>query len=276
MNKNHVPDWKLEDYLLGELPPGEFEAICELERADESVRLRIEALRASNEEILAKYPPELVLGKSAPRFAGVRGPSRQRRSRGGIPRWAVPAFACAALLLILPVWVILPTSSDGAEETVVYNTRTKGDVEAAGLTHPALEVWRKSGDDAERLAPETAVREGDVVQVRYIVPESCYGALVSMDGRGVMTVHLAADNGKAAPLTPGRPVALGTSYKLDDAPAFEAFYLITAAWEFDLKAVNPVLKSAKHPIGDGQTLPLPQKQVTAFVLRKFSNGNGAN
>jgi hypothetical protein len=142
------------------------------------------------------------------------------------------------------------------------------DVRYKGMT-PSIEVWRKDGNSAEKLAPKSVARTGDIVQLRYVVPEFCYGALVSVDGRGVLTVHLSGDSGKAAPLTPGRPVALDNSYQLDDAPLFEVFYLITAPERFDVDSAAQLLKKASHPIEGKRGLPLPKKQrVTAFTLNK--------
>jgi hypothetical protein len=193
------------------------------------------------------------------------------RGRGGMPRWALPAFACVALLLAIPV--IRPPASDNPAVAAAYEDRIKGS--AGGLPSPGLAIWRKVAGGAEKLAPESAAQTGDIVQLRYIVPESCYGALLSVDGRGVMTVHLSGDDGKAMPLTPGRPIALDMSYQLDDAPKFEAFYLITAPDKFELEPVKTTLMGADHPIGSGEGLPLPEKQVTAFTLKKF-DGKGIN
>jgi len=266
-NKNHVPDWKLERYLLGELPADELAGIAALESGDDELRGRIAALGDGNAAILAKYPPAWMARKASLASAGESGGAGVSGStvrHRGIPRWAGPVFACAALLVIIPLYMFSADTAGGAE-AVVYENRVKGDL----VTNPSLEVWRKAGDDAEKLTPGTAVREGDIVQLRYIVPKSCYGALVSMDGRGVLTVHLSGSDGGAVPLTPGRPIALKTSYQLDDAPKYEAFYLITASDKFDLEAVKLKLMGASHPLGSGQETALPEKQVTAFTLKKL-------
>jgi hypothetical protein len=267
-----IPVWKLERYLLGELSAGEIEAIRETERSNVELRGRIDALRAEGAELLRKHPLKT---------AAASKPACPFWARMDIYRWALPAFACAALLVILPMRLLQPptvppllASIDTPINTLVNasvnnnmngmtdeGTRVKGAV--AGI-----EVWRKAGESAERLAPEAAARAGDIVQLRYAVPESCYGALVSVDGRGVLTVHLSGDSGKAAPLTPGRLVALKSSYQLDDAPKFEAFYLITAADNFDIDGVERALRRLEHPL-DGGRKTLPQNQnVSSFTLRK--------
>jgi len=276
MNKVHVPDWKLERYLLGELPSDELGAIAALERGDDELRGRIAALRADDDAILARYPPAWMVRKMRLASAGGTGVAggsaatsgfARQRGRGGIPRWAIPVFACATLLLMLPLYTFWGAEPHNPELAGVYENRTKGGV----VTSPMLEVWRKAGDVAEKLAPNAGVQDGDIVQLRYIVPKACYGALLSVDGRGVLTVHLSGANGNAARLTPGRLIALQEAYQLDDAPMYEAFYLITAAQNFDLESVKATLKDASHPVGEGQSLSLPRKQVTAFTLRKFDD-----
>jgi len=289
MNGNSIPKWKLEWYLAGALPAEELILIAQLEQSDDKLRGRIEALRADNEEILAKYRSQIIsweTEKTELVGAGVSNKDAKDANRllmkkvfadklkfpqpPSFTRWAIPAFACAALFIVLPALLVLPITEHYSEK--VYATRTKGEISEAA---PGLEVWRKAGDGAEKLAPEATVSAGDIVQLRYIVPHSCYGALLSMDGRGVLTVHLSGNDGQAVPLTPGRPVALKTSYKLDDAPAFEAFYLITAQNNFNLESVRQILMDVKHPIDDEQILLLPEKQVAAFTLRKY-DGKGVN
>jgi hypothetical protein len=279
MNGNNIPKWKLEWYLAGALPPRELAAIGSLEESDQKLRGRIDALRASNAEILAKYPSAVMAKKAmAANLCGGGGINcvnnfnndncggGGKKARSGIPRWTIPAFACAALLAILPVRMVL-TGQTEDNSNVVYNTRTKGEVNEE-IPAASLEVWRKTRDEAERLAPQAAVSAGDIVQLRYIVPQSCYGALLSVDGRGTLTVHLSGNDGRAALLTAGRPVALKQSYKLDDAPKFEAFYLITAQNNFNLEAVRLKLMDVKHPAGGEQELLLPQKQIASFILMK--------
>jgi hypothetical protein len=264
MTKDIIPDWKLERYLLGELPARELEDIRILEGMRGDVRERAEALRADNAAVLDRCPPE-TMGRNIENASAVdkEGVPKWRAAvrryqpptvRTGVPKWTVPAVICAIALLIIPIRLIPRIDTDAAQyQNGVEDDRVKG-------TTPGIEVWRKNGAEAERLSQEALARSGDIVQLRYTVPEFCYGALVSIDGRGVLTVHLSGDSGKAAPLTPGRPIALSNSYQLDDAPLFETFYLVTAKDNFDIESVMPSLLDKKH---------LPEDQlVTAFTLRK--------
>jgi len=257
MEKNIVPDWKLERYLLGELPARELEDIRILEGTRGGIWERLEALRAENGAILNRYPPE-AMGRKIEKASAVdkdgvskRRLAVRRYSPSSVPFWAIPAVICLAALLIVPIRLFAPSTPIPGG---IWEDRVKG------ASAQSIEVWRKNGAEAERLQQEALARSGDVVQLRYIVPEFCYGALISVDGRGVLTVHLSGESDSAAPLTPGRPIALNSSYQLDDAPLFETFYLVTAKDNFDIESVKRSLLDKKY---------LPKDQlVTAFTLRK--------
>jgi len=279
INKTQAPVWKLEFYLLGELPADELSELRALEQNDAEFRAQIAELRAVNEKILAQYPPALMAAKyqnarakKSGLFGFPRKPAREPR-RGWnwniFSRWAVPAFVCAAALVCLPARLFPPAgisqTAPGAPD-IPTAPETDG-VRVKGLA-PSLEVWRKSGGSAEKLTPRDVTRAGDILQLRYIVPKPCYGALVSVDGRGVITVHLAGDSGNAAALTPGRPVALDSAYRLDDAPRFETFYLITADGNFDVDAAAQSLKNAEFSVGEGGAKFLGGRLVTEFMLLK--------
>jgi hypothetical protein len=269
MEKNIIQDWKLERYLLGELPAQEFEDIRILESARDGVRERLEALRAENAAILRRYPPEAVGRKienasaidrnGVPKWRAVVNRYKpQSVKTTGVPKWVIPAAVCAIALLIIPIRLAQVDTGAAQYQNGAFEDRAKG----TG-TAQSIEVWRKNGAEAERLPPDAVARSGDVIQLRYIVPEPCYGALISVDGRGVTTVHLSGESGKATPLTPGRPVALSNSYQLDDAPLFETFYLVTAKDNFDIESVKQSLLDRNNK----QYLHKDQF-ITIFTLRK--------
>jgi hypothetical protein len=109
---------------------------------------------------------------------------------------------------------------------------------------PRMEVWKKTGDSAIQMMNMGEAREGDEIQLRYSVPEKCYGLLFSMDGNGTLTMHMAEGN-KAIALEPGKMTTLPFAYKLDNAPKFEKFFFVTSreAFELDANDVDAVLKN---------------------------------
>jgi len=266
MKENTVPDWKLERYLLGELPERELEGIRILEAERGGVWERLEALRADDAATFKRYPPDAmgrkiekastVDGDGVPKWRSVvRSHQVPKHSFWtGMPKLAVPIAVCALALLVIPLRSVITTARVDTNGAFDVDDRPKG-------TTQSIEVWRQNGAAAERLQQESVARSGDVVQLRYVVPESCYGALISIDGRGVLTVHLSGESGKAAKLTPGRPIALNNSYQLDDAPLFETFYLVTAKDNFDVESVTKSLKAGKRTLSGNQL-------ITAFTLKK--------
>jgi hypothetical protein len=164
---------------------------------------------------------------------------------------AVPA----ALALAVVVVALRPTPEEG--------DRSKGD--------PAsLLVYRSTGRGSEPLSDEDVARAGDVVRIGYRSSERVFGAIVSIDGRGVMTRHLPADGTRALPLEPGRVVLLDDAFELDDAPAVERFYLITAPTSFDVAPVFDAVRRTVPGKGNGLTRPdVPRSMnVVTFSLRK--------
>lgn len=235
MKHPEIPDWKLERYVLGELPKSEFDAIRARLPDDPHLRERIEALRRSDAELLEKYPPAWMARQ-------MQQPELKRPANKmiGMSRWMAPALLFGAALVMTPMLFVANTDTVAPNGQVAWNdTRIKG-MEAR------LEVWRKTGDSAEKLAPRSTAQAGDQIQLRYTVPERCYGALVSVDGRGVVTLHMAGEGGAARLLEPGKTITLGNAYQLDDAPRFETFFLITSPHEFDLAKTTQALATRQN------------------------------
>ena len=267
-----VSDYEIWRCLADDLPEEELEALNAREREDAELRRRIAEKRTQSEQILALHPPAEMAAKYMAHRASLtrRGFWKKlaRRIRDKYRSWdsldlkrfsrrAVPALVCAAALLYLPARVFMPAVHTAAFDA---GAEVRGDrVKSAA---PSLDVWRKVDNGAEPLAPGAAVRNGDIVQVRYVVPEPCYGAIVSLDGRGVLTVHFTGESGKAARLTPSPPADIGNAYRLDDAPRFETFYFITADKNFDVNTVAESLKNGGDLRGGGL-------RVTEFMLRKI-------
>ena len=96
-DRSAIPDWKLERYLLGELPSEELEGIRREARQSRALRERLDALERSDLEIRDRYPPGWmarrirekadVSARTAPVGAG-RFPSRL---------WPMPALPALAL-----------------------------------------------------------------------------------------------------------------------------------------------------------------------------------
>ena len=253
-----IPDWKLERYLTGDLPEGEMREIRELEKTDEIFAGRVKMMREDNAAILKKLPFERLSEKMDARELG-SGRDMFISGKGMPAGFRLVKFAAAAALVLAVVSVALFSQREigpdagtqvagGAQLMDVAMVDASeipggaGDTRIKGLD-ARMEVWKKTGDSAVQMSNLGEAREGDEIQLRYAVPEKCFGMLFSMDGNGTLTMHM-ADGSSAVALEPGKMTTLPFAYKLDNAPKFEKFFLLTsrAAFELDANNIDALLK----------------------------------
>jgi hypothetical protein len=262
MNNVRIPEWKLERYLIGELPALEMESIRRAAESDPAVRQRLEQLWLSNQDILAQYPPDLMTHQIQARATPAA--SSQPASGISIGRFgSLPKLAAVALALTVVFLIFFPRQIDRTlKDGTTVETRLKGGA-------PSLVLYRKIPSGAERLSEGSIARPGDTVQIAYWGIGEHYGAIVSLDGSGVVTLHFPEHGSQAAPLEAGRLTRLASAYELDDAPGWECFYFVTSDKPF---AIDPVLQSARS-VGQVNSAPdrLPLADAFAqsvFLLRK--------
>lgn len=265
MKPEPVRVWLVERVALGEAPPGYQLTPYEQHLAEE--------LRRRNADELAALPPARVAAEvrrralgSGSRRRGVASPARA----ASVPRswaWTGAAVAAAMVLFVVSEPQMGPIEVPGArraENSGTEVTRIKG--------RPALIAHRQTPRGAELLRSDDVVRAGDRVQLGVRVAEPVHAALVSIDGRGVTTLHVPKD--VAAPpaeLAPGT-TSMPFSYELDDAPDFERFFLVTADAPFSTQAIQQAAEElAAEPAGIAARallqLPPELEQVT-LRLRK--------
>lgn len=231
-----VPDLLLEQYALGELSDVERAEIEEALDSDSSLRARLEALEASNEEILSKARPAQIAAAIRRRMLSSEGLARAGGGPGRRASSRPALYLSAAALLIVLAGVALTRTL--LFPSVDDLSRPKGGA-------PGFSVYRKSSAAPEELRDGTTAAAGDLLQIKYSAGGARYGAIFSLDGRGRLTRHFPAPGagpGSAAPrLSPGG-AALDAAYELDDAPEFERFFLITSKSEFDLSSAASALR----------------------------------
>ena len=206
MDERKIP-WKSEWKAAG-LDPGPM--------TGDELKL-VSRLEAENREFLEKHP--FSTGKPVPKTRAFRW--------GAL---ALPLAAAAALVVVVTV-----------PQTFWSSARTDQD-RIKGTGDPVLVVYKEGPTGAVKLEARATVRAGDVVQAAYQVTKPTQGAVLSVDGEGNVTVHLAKD-GRSAALVPGGSHPLEFSYELDRAPRFEVFFLLTSERPFDLEPVRQVLRT---------------------------------
>jgi len=239
---NKISDFKLERYLLGELPESEMAALQKREAEDEIFAARVAEMRLQGKRFVAENP-FAALEERIEAAGGVE-------NRAVAPRNTLWLKVAAALVIALGIFsaVVLNRNVDTfdsqnasmevAMADMDNGTRIKG-------MQASLEVWKKTGDSAVQMVNLGNASEGDEIQLRYRVPQKCFGMLFSMDGNGTITMHMGEGN-KAIELEPGKMTTLPFAYKLDNAPKFEKFFLLTSqnAFEIDGNDIDKSLKQA--------------------------------
>ncbi len=218
---SRTPDWLVERLHRGDLSPAEAAELHARLDADREPG-RLDALAHDDAEILRAHPPGAVAAEIRRRARLAAAPRARRR----LLLAAVPVAAAAAALVVLRLPP--PAAEDG--------TRAKG-------LSPHLVVHRHGARaEAEALARAARVRAGDVLQLSYVSAGRRYGVVVSVDGRGVVTRHGPGDGAAAAQLGDGGAVPLDHAYRLDDAPSFERFFLVTGDSPFPVQPVLDALR----------------------------------
>ena len=267
-----IPDWKLERFLTGDLPEEEMNKLRELEANDAVFANRVKMLREDNKAILSKLPFEALAANlgTVTEAAGSAANAAEYAAKNA-PRFTLVKFAAAAMFVFAVALVAFFAQSEtsvmnervgsdvaavnGSQNTQVALAENESDTRIKGLD-ARMEVWKKMPAGIVQLNDLDSVGEGDEIQLRYAVPEKCFGLLFSMDGNGALTLHM-GDGVKAIELAPGKMNSLPFAYKLDDAPYFEKFFFVTSPKEFAVEE-NDVDKLLKRS----------DVKVIGFTLKK--------
>jgi hypothetical protein len=234
-NDRKVPDWLLERVALGELPPGDLEVARLSLRAEPGGEARLQALGESNLEILRAYPPDAMVESIHRRakLASAEEGFETAKQRGRLAKvflvgapLAAAAAAVVVFLVAAPGGPLIPAEDEIGPEV----TRVKG-------LMPHLFVYRKTADATERLDRGAKARARDLLQLSYVAAGAKYGAVLSVDGRGDVTLHFPGSPASSTALSPEGETPLDHSYELDDAPGFERFFFVTSQQPFDVASV---------------------------------------
>ncbi len=228
---SRVPDFIIERVHLGEATSEQRARVL----ASPEAQARLEALSEANTAFLEAHPAEEALPEIERRLHLARtrdavAARRRRMATGG--SLLVPA-ATAALALLL----IAPPQVDPSGGTVI--DPIDGEIRVKGLK-PKLHVYHQDRGRASTLHGGQVLAEGDELQLAYTRGGASHGVLISIDGRGAVTLH--APDSADTTLLPGKHV-IPHAYRLDDAPVFERFFLVTSDHPID---VDRVMSEAQH------------------------------
>jgi len=275
-----ISDYRLERFVLGELPPGEAGEVERAAAVDSRVRAALDTIDASNLAIIARYPAADFKSALLSRLevAEVGKPGRGRRrlfpALVAFPwRRGLAVTAAAAVLVIAAVLVVpgikrpsgAPLFGPGLDETVV---KGEGGID---LTQTQLLVYKKHGGLAETLTDGNEAGPGALLQLAYVAAAEPHGVILSIDGRGGVTRHFPAEEGGSTLLALNRRSLLPNAIELDDAPGFERFFLVTSKEPIDVAAVLARAgELATDPVRARNSkldLPAGLKQKSVLILK---------
>ena len=267
-------EWTYERYRLGELSESERR---ELE-AEPDFRDRMAALDESDRRILEMYPAADMARAIRLRAAeedstgdGVVPTDEEAETRRFRPFRSIVPLAAAAALIAAALLVVPRMGTRAVHDDASDVLRIKGldrpDLPAA----PELVLYRNGPAGAELLESGDLAREHDLLQVGYLGGGNWWGAIVSVDGSGVVTRHWPTDTGDSVPLERGGETLLPYAYELDDAPDFEAFALVWSDASFPVADAESLLSGFRSgdPVPDASFLnPAGKTGVIMITIRK--------
>lgn len=137
---------------------------------------------------------------------------------------------------------------------------------------PRLLIHRQRAGRIERLHDGDRAAEGDLVQMSYVAAGNRYGVVVSLDGRGGVTLHYPEQPEAPPHLVLRGEHALDHAYELDDAQSYERFIFVTSS---DPAMKTGVVLAAAHRLAQRgvsarhSALPLPERwQQSSVTLLK--------
>jgi len=241
MKIDQIPDIYIEQYILNELPDNLRKEMDKLMEEHPSLTDRIEKIKKSDETILAAYPAESVISEiieKKNRVNEIKNSSRRdnagdqnrtflnlykKVNRLSAKRYTLSLASAAAAVVI--IFFMIP----GVNITDSFKKGYDTDVRIKGLESKLI-IYRMKGKEVEELKNSDTAREGDIIQLGYIAADKFkYGTIISIDGRGTVTLHYPDSAESNSELIMNKKVLLNRSYELDDSPSFEKFIMILSA-----------------------------------------------
>ena len=237
MNEN-ISDFKLEQWLQGELSQTEAERIASIVAQNKELAARIEQLKKHTEEFLRKHPPDqfrMAVEQKLHLANAQQKHNAHKRSTGGF-YWRISAgvlAVCIALIVIVPGLLDKNQQATTNQTNPTENSGIRIKGERVYLMAHLVETETVLIDDQEvkkqkqtRLLDGDQVKPGDRIQLSINHAQGRSFVIFSIDGAGVTSDHYATES--TSPTEKRDFFPLQNSYRLDNAPDFENFYLVSA------------------------------------------------
>ena len=224
LNDSNISDLLLEKYLLNELIDEDLKRVQDYLKNPEALN-RLNALKASNKEILEAFPPEemvtIIEGRRHNYFDNLFKAIYSLFTKP-ISRYAFGS----AFAIVFIYFLVTPFFLSNYEQ--YKPNRLKG-------LKQHLLIYKKSGSSVEKLTHNSFAKENDILQISYVSSGFKYGMIFSIDGRRAVTLHYPANIKDNSLLNPEGEIFLQNSFQLDDAPSFEKFIFLASNKTINVK-----------------------------------------
>lgn len=283
-----ISDFHLERFALGELPPDMLRKLEARLSSDSALRDRLDAILAHERQFKTAFPaagmvPRIKTAAESPAPLSAQSPLSPLSPPSSFSRpatrppakpslserfpwgfrpslgWRIAGAFTILLLVAVPIVLLKqPLTTDTATDEV----RLKG-------MQPELRLHRNTPAGPERLASGAAAAAGDVIQIEFHPGDYPYGAIVSVDGSGSVTLHWPKGPDTGTALSAFRKYRLPEAFRLDAAPKFERFHLLLSRKPIDLKAAGKLLTASAGRSEDWLASQVPESVcVVTFTLAK--------
>ena len=256
-----TPELLVEKLIHGELSDAEAQQVRKRLEAEGGLE-RIDALKASNADILSEYAPVQLAASIRMRHEIAEKEKWKKRRLALLPLSA--AFAAAAAITLFMIFPVAPSTTmpinSNSPADAAYSDHPGEYVGIRGDGEPMLNVGKRTVDGQEWLKDGASVAAGDELQIKFNAGHAHSLIICSVDGQGEVSLHYPLSENDSTKVAPMSAKILPYGYTLDDAPRFERFILVWSENDKPL-SVKDVLKSVTHMSNARNSAPKLDKGV---------------
>ncbi len=283
-------DFQLEQFLLNELPDEIMDNIRIQIQTDSELKSRVDKLKNSSSDILEKYTADLMAAKirsgimleKEKIYASASGVQKNNLAvKDNTPFMKIFSDYFKGKSLKLVYSISAASVATLAAFVIIFNLPgiftgsipVKDDdvIRIKGM-EPGISIHRKTGSSIEKLKDMAKASRGDLLQIGYIsTGEYKYGTILSIDGRGSVTLHFPESESGETLIKLNRKVMLKRAYELDDSPYYEKFILIISVKPIDVKSViekAKILAQSRESALNGQLTADGSSLEFSLTLKK--------
>lgn len=268
MKNNSLSRWHIEQFAAGELDPVARRQFEEQMRDDPELQRLVSEIQAENKQFSQTHPFErtkMAMQAGQVQRVVVR-PAMQRNSL-----WVATAFASVAALLVSLSVFLSPTPTPTPTSEISVAAYNGADTVRLKGVKPRLRIFKRLDTGSEELVDGAFVAPNETLQLRYLAGGYPFGAIVSIDGGGGVTLHYPANAQTSSALAQNGEIALPYAYQLDNAPRFEKFVFVLSSKPLIVSKILDLARQQQALSGniDVKKLELPaEAEALTMTLRK--------